>query len=196
MSTQTYRDGTLIEEWDDDTRTYTNHETGDTRPYTVSENHAADQATELSARLDGLEDRLAALEAFVYGNPPPPTDPDGVKDWGAWGGIVPPQQLLLDVDGHVYRNVAGVPLTTPPSGMPGGPGPWPHLWLFELEGGGGDPEPGVDPFEVGKLNHPGDLVLFNGQVYKSVYASPHVWSPNEYPPAWELQPATLPGAPS
>ena len=58
MSTQVYdTNGTIIEEWDDTTRTYTDHHTGATRPYAADENAAADQAAAAAA--------LAANEAAL-----------------------------------------------------------------------------------------------------------------------------------
>ena len=63
MSAQVYADGVLIEEWDDDTRTYTDHRTGSSRPYTADENAQADQAAAaatLAANEAALRDGLAA----------------------------------------------------------------------------------------------------------------------------------------
>lgn len=63
MSAHVYADGVLIEEWDDATRTYTDHRTGATRPYTADENAAADQAAAaatLAANEAALRDGLAA----------------------------------------------------------------------------------------------------------------------------------------
>lgn len=42
MGTMRYEDGTLIESWDDENRTYTDHVTGQQRPYTAEENVEAD----------------------------------------------------------------------------------------------------------------------------------------------------------
>ena len=41
-----------------------------------------------------------------------------VDDWDGLGGIWPNEGLLRE-DGIIWRNVSGVPLTTPPSGFPG-----------------------------------------------------------------------------
>lgn len=63
MSTRRFLDGVLIEEWDDDTRTYTDHRTGESRPYTPEENTAADQAaaaSTLAANEAALRDGLQA----------------------------------------------------------------------------------------------------------------------------------------
>lgn len=174
---KTYLDGTLIEEWDDVTRTHTNHETSETRPYTDTENEAADQAAQDDARLDDFETRIAALEAAMWPAQPDPTSPDGVKDWAAWDGVVPNGQLLLDMDGVVYRNVAGVPLTTPPSQMPGSVTQWTHLWTPALTATQTAP---YDPFTVYKI---GDRVTFEGSVWESVIAN-NSWSPTGYPAGW------------
>ena len=42
MSNYVYEEGTLVESWDDATRTYTDHRTGESRPYNDDENAAAD----------------------------------------------------------------------------------------------------------------------------------------------------------
>ena len=67
MSSRIYDDGTLIESWDDATRTYTDHRTGESRPYTDEENATADQraadATQAAndqALRDGLQDAIDA----------------------------------------------------------------------------------------------------------------------------------------
>lgn len=52
-------DGIVIEEWNDETRTYTNHETSESRPYTPAESTQADAE---AARLSQASNR-AALEA-------------------------------------------------------------------------------------------------------------------------------------
>lgn len=59
MSRQIYANGTLVEEWNDETRTYTNYETNESRPYTGAENTQADAE---AARLSQASNR-AALEA-------------------------------------------------------------------------------------------------------------------------------------
>ena len=63
MSSRIYDDGVLVESWDDTTRTYTDHRTGESRPYTDEENAAADQRavdTERAANDQALRDGLAA----------------------------------------------------------------------------------------------------------------------------------------
>ena len=82
MSGQRYtEDGTLVEEWDDTTRTYTDHRTDPptTRPYTPEENAEADQQAEqeqkaandqalrdgLAAAIDAALARQAAYQAVI-----------------------------------------------------------------------------------------------------------------------------------
>ena len=63
MSSYVYDDGALVESWDDESRTYTDHRTGDSRPYTDEENAAADQRAvqeEQAANAQALRDGLAA----------------------------------------------------------------------------------------------------------------------------------------
>ena len=63
MSTEIYDDGALVESWDDTTRTYTDHRTGESRPYTPEENDAADQRAvqqQQAANDQALRDGLAA----------------------------------------------------------------------------------------------------------------------------------------
>ena len=93
---------------------------------------------EQSARLNDLAARVARIEAHLWPAPPDPTKPDdpSVTDWeGVW-----PDGGLLRDGGIVWRNVSGVPLTTPPSGFPGEPSQWAHLFVAVLT-----PEPEPDP---------------------------------------------------
>ena len=198
MSARIYADGVLVEEWDDQTRTYTDHTTDPpvVRPYTQQENLAADRGAESAAAITDLQRRVEILEAAVFGSPEVPTDPEdpSVKMWAQWGGIVPPGQLLRDVDGSVYRNVAGVPLTTPPSGMPGGPGPWGHLWALALDGEEPDDpgEPEAPAWAAGVSYQVGDVVQYNGRLYecKQAHTSLAGWEPTNVPALWtDLGPA-------
>ena len=69
MSNYVYDNGQLVEEWDDDARTYTDHHTGESRPYTADENAQADQAAAaatLAANEAALRDGLqAAIDAAL-----------------------------------------------------------------------------------------------------------------------------------
>ena len=147
MAHETYADGVLVESWDDESRTYTDHATGDSRPYTEQENAAADDAAAADARMDDLEARVAALEAVVMAGaiPDDPADPD-VPTWAdlSPAGWWYDGTLLRDVDGTIYRNVSGTVLTTPPSGLPGGGSAWLGQ-LFVKVTTGSDPDPEPDP---------------------------------------------------
>lgn len=132
MSAHVYgKDGKLVESWDDTTRTYTDHRTGQSRPYTAEENAATDARAAQAATLTDLEARVAALEAWqasVVGadQPANPTPDDPAVP--TWGDLVPPHHwlpgTLLRDGGKVWRNTSGTIITTPPSGFPGNGQPW------------------------------------------------------------------------
>ena len=79
MKIQSFADGVLVESWDNESRTYTDHRTGATRPYTADENAAADQAAAaatlaanekalrngLQAAIDAALARQAAYQAVI-----------------------------------------------------------------------------------------------------------------------------------
>ena len=172
-------------EGDDATRTATTYDatgamTG-TRPYTPRENAVADAAVADAARLDSIEDRLARIEAHLW----PPVDPDAeppatVPTMADYAGIWPAGQLLSD-GGKVWRNVTTVPLTTPPSGFPGAPSQWTHLFV---EHGGADPEPEPEPgilaWAVGQQVEVGDKRAHNGRVWtaKLAHTTHAGWAPS------------------
>lgn len=143
MSTRVYRDGLLVEFRDDDARTVTTYdETGaetSTRPYTEDENAAADASVAAAARLDDLAEKVAILWAAVF-PPDPEPEPGEPVTAPAFSGIWHPGTLISDA-GKVWLNVSGVPLTTAPSGFPGTPSQWSHLFVEVT----GDTEPDPDP---------------------------------------------------
>lgn len=119
-------DGTYwVSQWRDDiTRTVTTYdESGQvtaTRPYTAAENTAADAAVADAATLTDVLARLERIEAHLW----PPADPDAdppadVPTMADYAGVWPAGRLLLD-GGKVWRNTTSIPLTTAPSGFPGG----------------------------------------------------------------------------
>ena len=132
MSWHLYRNGSLIERGGDTARTVTDYTTTPptVRPYTHEENAAADQHAAQQARLDDHEARIHRIEATLWPAPTQPADPadPSVPDWAGLGGIWPDGGLLRD-GGALWRNVAGVPLTNPPSGFPGQPDQWTHLFV-------------------------------------------------------------------
>ncbi len=176
MSAQTVdADGILVESWDDESRIYTHHGTDTTRPYTPEENEAADARAEEQTRLNDLEARVAALEAVVMAGaiPDDPADPE-VPEWAdlSPAGWWYDGTLLRDVDGTIYRNVSGNVLTTPPSGFPGGPQRWGHLFV-EVTTGTTPPDPDpthpdgyVGPWDKDATYKVGDVCDRDGRYYR------------------------------
>lgn len=183
-------DGKVTEFGDDTTRKVTTYDpatgaqTGQ-RDYTAAENAAADAQARAAATLTSLEPRVTRLERAVF--PPPTTPPTGptdptVKNWAAWGGAVPAGAYLLDTDSKVYQNVSGNVLTTPPTGMPGGPGPWTHLWKPLVAAGGG-------AWAAGVAYKTGDLATYQASTYKCLqgHTSQTGWEPPAVPAIWQKQ---------
>lgn len=182
MSRDTYHGGRLVERADDNTRTVTTYdETGavtGTRPYTAEENAAADAAVADAARLDSIEERLARIEAHLW----PPADPDAappadVPTMVDYAGVWPAGGLLLD-GGKVWRSIATVPLTTAPSGFPGGGVAWIGHLFVEHEPA--DPEPGVLAWAVGQQVEVGDQRTHAGRLWSAKIAhTTHAgWEPS------------------
>ena len=142
------------------------------RPKTEAELAAE---AEQNARLDDLESRVARIEAKLWPADPAP-EPDAPIDAPTWddlGGVWPNGKLLSD-GGTVWRNVSGVPLATPPSGFPGQPSEWTHLFVEVT--GETDPDPD-DPWpqwrgewSADATYYPGDHVTRDGVVYKCLAA--------------------------
>ena len=168
--------------YDDETRTVTTTGTDGnttTRPYTATENDAANRTFAESARLDDLTARVARIEAHLWPAPPDPTDLDDptVTDWqGVW-----PDRGLLRDGGTVWRNVSGVPLTTPPSGFPGEPAKWVHLFVPVLtpEPEPTGPLPWVQPTGAHDAYILGAKVTHNGRLWTSNAAN-NTWEPGVY----------------
>lgn len=123
-----------------------------------------------AATLTDLAARVARIEAHLWPAPPDPTTPDDptVTDWE---GIWPDGGLLRD-GGIVWRNVSGVPLTTPPSGFPGEASQWGHLFVVALAP---EPEPDPDPtlpagyvgdWSASARYEIGDVVSHNGRYWR------------------------------
>lgn len=144
MSIQVYKNGVIAKVWDENTRTVTDY-TQDppaTRPYTPEENAAADARISQAVMLTDLQARLERIEAALWPAPPDPEDPEdpSIPEWNDWSGVWPANALLRD-GGKVWRNVTSVPLTTPPSGFPGQPEQWDHLFVEIVISTPPDPEP-------------------------------------------------------
>ena len=174
MTTWIYTDDGPIE-YDDTTRTATDYSTDPptTRDYTPEENADADHRLTTEARLDDHETRIVALEAAVFPPDPDPTpgEPIDAPTWADLGGVWPNGTLLLD-GGRVWRNVSGVPLTTPPTGFPGDPAQWGHLFVPVTEPDPDpDPDPGrpegyVGPWDAATRYEVGDVCDRGGRYYR------------------------------
>lgn len=181
MSWATYRAGALIERGDDDTRAVYGPTGDKVRDYTQAENQAADAAIAAAARMDDLEARVARIEAHLW---PADTDPQPgtAPTWADLGGVWPAGGLLLD-GGTVWRNVSGVPLTTPPSGFPGDPSAWGHLFTVALDT---TEPPTGDAWTEGVAYAVGDLATYAGTTYRCVQAHTAIagWTPDAVPALW------------
>ena len=168
----------------DTTRTVTTYDEAgavtSTRPYTAEENAAADAAIADAARLASIEQRLARIEARLW----PPADPDAdppadVPTMADYNGVWPAGQLLSD-GGKVWLNITMVPLTTPPSGFPGGGAAWVGHLFVEHAAPEPDPEPGILAWAVGQTVKVGDKRTHNGRVWtaKLDHTTHAGWAPN------------------
>lgn len=181
----------------DTSRTVTTYdETGavtSTRPYTEAENAAADAELADAATLTDLAARVASIEAHLWPAPDDPTTPDDptVSDWAALGGIWPDQGLLRE-GGTVWRNVSSVPLTTPPSGFPGQPQQWDHLFVAALTAEPEPPAPTVPAWSASASYKVGDVVSHDGQVWECKVAhgpeQQGMWRPGVAHTVWTAVP--------
>ena len=171
--------GNAVNQWDDATRTFHDYVRGTSRPYTSAENAAADDAAAAAATLTDLADRVARIEQHLWPASPDPTDPDdpSVTDWtGVW-----PDGGLLRDGGTVWRNISGVPLTTPPSGFPGEASQWGHLFVVALAPEPEPPAPAVAPWAVGISAVAGETVLSHkGRLWrcKITHVTHAGWAPS------------------
>lgn len=99
--------------------------------------------------------------------------------WGIW-----PNEGLLREDGIIWRNVSGVPLTTPPSGFPGAASKWGHLFVAVLtpEPEPTGPLPWVQPTGAHDAYSLGDQRTHNGRLWESTVAGvrTNTWAPGVY----------------
>lgn len=173
---ETYRDGKLVVRADDTTRTVTEWDdkgVATSRPYTPAENTTADLALTAAATLTDLATRVARIEAHLWPpapDPGPGDPPTTGATWDELGGVWPNGALLAD-SGRVWRNVSGVPLTTPPSKFPGDPGRWAHLFVAVDTPTDPGPDPNKPtPWSVGQAVAPGDVRSHGGHLWKALVA--------------------------
>ena len=125
-----------------------------------------------AARFDSIEERLARIEAHLW----PPVDPDAevpatVPTMADYAGVWPAGQLLSD-GGKVWRNATSVPLTTAPSGFPGGGVAWIGK-LFVEHGAPTEPDPEPDEviaWAVGQSVTVGDKRTHAGRLWSAKIA--------------------------
>ena len=147
------------------------------------------RATEVVAAAtlsDHLAARVARIEQHLWPAPPDPTTPDDptITDWeGVW-----PDGGLLRDGGIVWRNVSGVPLTTPPSGFPGEASQWGHLFVAVLtpEPEPTGPLPWVQPTGSHDAYQIDAEVTHAEQTWTSTVAN-NTWEPGVY--GWVVKPA-------
>ena len=126
---------------------------------------------EQNARLDDLTERVSRIEAKLWPAPPDPivADDPTVDDWAALGGIWPDQGLLRE-GGVIWRNVSGVPLTTPPSGFPGATSQWAHLFIVALAPEPEPPAPTVAAWSATAAYSVGNRCTKDGRVWECLVA--------------------------
>ena len=144
-----------------------------------------------AARLDDLDERVAALETWRAEQQA--ADPDR-PDAPTWAQLQPPSwwmpgALLTDTDGTVYRNTSHSVLTTPPSGCPGGGLAW-RGDLFVVVTEDPDPDPGptrpagyVGPWSATAEYAVGNVVDRNGRYYRCDTAHGAAYQGTWGPPA-------------
>lgn len=183
MIHETYANGRLVERDDPTARAVTTWDgkgTPTTRPYTPQQNAAADQAVAADALLTDLQARVERIEAHLW--PPAPPTPPGetptAPTWAVYGGVWPAGGLLAD-GGTVWRNVSGVPLTTPPSGFPQPATQWGHLFTAEVTAPPAGPQPWKQPGGAQDAYPKDALVTHKGATWKATVGN-NVWEPGVY----------------
>ena len=170
---ETSQAGVLRERWDDGARTYTAWDAAgkqtSTRAYTAQENADADARLAAASRISSLEDRVKALEDFVFGKNPPPADADA-PDWD--GKPVEPGGKRK-WGGHIWQNKTGAWLTSDPGAYPLG---WNQLDL-----------PAAPAWSGASVAYKaGDLVTYQGKTYRclTAHTSQAAWTPTAAPSLW------------
>lgn len=163
-------DNKLSELGDDTTRTVATYNadgtTKDTRPYTASENTSADDTAATAAKITTLEQRVTALEAYVFKTNPIPTTPGTYTP-----GQAHPPGALVTFNGGTYKNVSGAWLTASPAAYPLG-------WANQA--------PATQAWKAGVAYKVGNLVTYAGKTYQCAQAhtSQTGWEPTAVPALW------------
>ena len=160
---------------DDTTRTVTTYnEAGavtSTRPYDAAENAAADDQIARDAQLDDIRERIARIEATLWPPQPDTTPSADVPTMATYGGVWPAGALLAE-GGKVWRNISGVPLTTPPSGFSGLASAWARLFVLvpPVTTTTTTPAPGIPAWSATADYKVGDKVTRGGITYRCITA--------------------------
>lgn len=178
MSAQTYINDTLREQWDDATRIYTAWDAEgvqeSTRPYTEDENSQADEDARQNSHITDLEDRVKAIEDYLFAVSPP--NPDGVP----WTASDWPPGAVVTHSGKTYRNDTGSWLNG--NYLPGDPL---HPFWTELPGEGET----VTPWAPGMHLIPQMLVSNQGKTFRylgvDTPVAPANWAPTVSNATWQ-----------
>ena len=124
-----------------------------------------------AAQLDDIRERIARIEATLWPPQPDTTPSADVPTMSGYGGIWPAWSLLSE-GGKIWRNVAGVPLTTPPSGFSGLASAWAHLFVLvpPVTTTTTTPAPGIPVWSATAEYKVGDKVTRDGITYRCLVA--------------------------
>ena len=131
------------------------------RDFTIQEVSTQSQLTDLTTR-------VARIEAHLWPADPEPEEGADPVDYPEFMGIWDNGAIIRET-GRLWRNISGVPLTTPPSGFPGIPAQWGHLFV-EVNAVPADPEPGVPEWSPTATYTVGDLARRDGVTYRCLVA--------------------------
>ena len=120
------------------------------------------------AQLDDIRERIARIEAKLWPPQPDTTPSADVPTMSGYGGIWPAGALLSE-GGKVWRNISGVPLTTAPSGFPGAPSQWEHLFV-QVPPVTTTQAPGIPVWSATADYKVGDKVTRGGVTYRCLIA--------------------------
>lgn len=92
-----------------------------------------------------------------------------------YNGVWPAGGLLFD-GGKIWRNTSGVPLITPPSGFPGTPSQWRHLFVEVTTSAPDEWPPWVQPTGAHDAYPKDARVTHSGRHWASLVDA-NVWEP-------------------